>query len=116
MLCQIKSARYPEWKIIKHHGKDVISYNLKAKNYNDLITSTYGFLVVVCLPSDSDEWVKQDGECLRLYKCSYYWFPEPDEAETRNRKTQVIHIPLDQVFTADALVSIVDGAQPEEMR
>lgn len=110
--CQVKSARHPEWKIIKVKGENVISYDLRSKNYNDLVTSTSGFLILMCLPSSSDEWLKQDEECLRLYKCCYYWVPGPDDAETFNRNTKVIHIPLDHIFTAEFLVSIVDEAQP----
>lgn len=110
--CQIKSARYPEWKIIRDNGENVISYDLRVKNYNDLVTSTLGFLVLMCLPSSTDEWVKQDRECLRLYKCCYYWFPGPDDAETFNKNTKAVHIPLDQLFTPEILVNIVDAAQP----
>lgn len=114
--CQIKSVRFPEWKIIKYKGQDVVSYNLKAKNYNDLVTSSEGFLILMCLPANINDWVKQDVECLRLYKCSYYWEPGPNDIETSNKKTQVIHIPLDQLFTADVLIQIVDREQLEGVR
>lgn len=111
--CQIKSARHPEWKIIRDKGENVISYDLRSKNYNDLVTSTSGFLILMCLPSSIDEWLKQDEECLRLYKCCYYWLPGSDDAEISHRNTtKAIHIPLNQLFTAEFLEGIVDEAQP----
>lgn len=111
--CQIKSARAPEWKIIRVKGEEVISYDLRGKNYNDLVTSTLGFLVLMCLPSSIDQWLKQDEECLRLYKCCYYWFPGPDDTEIpRQQSTKAIHIAPGQLFTAKVLTDIVDAAQP----
>jgi hypothetical protein len=107
--CQIKSASAPEWKISKIGN---VSYRLRAKNYNDLVTSTYGFLILMCLPSSIDEWLKQDAECLRLYKCCYYWIPGPEDEETENDSTKTISIPCEQLFTTEVLASIVDGAQP----
>jgi hypothetical protein len=107
--CQIKSARSPEWKISKG---GIISYRLRAKNYNDLVTSTYGFLILMCLPSSIDQWLQQDEECLRLYKCCYYWMPGPDDEETKNDTTKTIYIPNQQLFSAKVLVSIVDQVQP----
>lgn len=108
--CQIKSARFPEWRESKKD--DTISYDLRAKNYNDLVNSTFGFLVLMCLPATIDLWVLQDQECLRLYKCCYYWIPGLDDEETDHTRTKTIHIPREQLFTAETLASIVDDAQP----
>jgi uncharacterized protein DUF4365 len=108
--CQIKSACHPEWRISK--DKDIVTYDLRAKNYNDLVGSTHGFLILMCLPSSIDLWLQQDEECLRLYKCCYYWTPGPDDEETSNKYTKTIHIPLNQLFTVDVLTAIVDQAQP----
>lgn len=107
--CQVKSACHPEWQV--NYDKGIVTYDLRAKNYNDLVGSTYGFLVLMCLPSSIDQWLKQDDECLRLYRCSYYWIPGPDDEETPNKRTKTIHIPLNQLFTVDALTDIVDQAQ-----
>lgn len=107
--CQVKSACSPEWKINKD-GR--VSYRLKAKNYNDLVTSTHGFLILMCLPSSIDQALEQDEGCLRLYKCCYYWIPGPEDEETKNETTKTISIPPGQLFTAEVLVSIVDQAQP----
>jgi len=108
--CQVKSARLPEWR--EGRNEDIIAYDLRAKNYNDLVTSTYGFLVLMCLPASVGQWVQQDQECLRLYKCCYYWMPGSDDEETDNKHTKTIHIPREQLFTAEILASIVDEAQP----
>lgn len=64
--CQIKFARHPEWKIIRVKGEEVISYNLRGKNYNDLVTSTSGFLVLMCLPN---------GFLLPSILSQFYHFP-----------------------------------------
>jgi hypothetical protein len=108
--CQIKSARAPEWRESKQ--KDSISYDLRAKNYNDLVNSTLGFLILMCLPATVEQWVQQDQECLRLYKCCYYWIPGADDELTGNKYTKTIHIPREQLFTAEILARIVDEAQP----
>src|SRR6266849_6790608 len=105
---QLKSARVPEWEM---RGERIV-YALKAKNYNDLVTSTNGFLILMCLPSAIDQWLKQDEECLRLHKCYYYWRTELEDEETTNTKTKTIYIPRDQLFTPAALISLVDEAQP----
>lgn len=107
--CQVKSARAPEWK--ENVEKNIITYNLRAKNYNDLVDSTSGFLVLLCLPASVNRWITQDYESLRLYKCCYYWIPGSDDELTENDSTKVIHIPRTQLFTAKVLVDQVDNAQ-----
>lgn len=107
--CQVKSARSPQWE--ENEKKDIISYDLRAKNYNDLVNSTYGFLVLMCLPAAVDQWLQQDHTCLRLYKCCYYWMPELADEEIDNTSTKTIHIPRTQLFTAESLAGIVDDAQ-----
>lgn len=108
--CQIKSARFPEWRELKN--KDIIAYDLRVKNYNDLVNSTLGFLVLMCLPAAVEGWVQQDEECLRLYKCCYYWMPGPDDGPVDHSRTKTIHIPREQLLTAEILAGIVDDAQP----
>jgi hypothetical protein len=107
--CQVKSARSPEWRESKN--KNVLAYDLRAKNYNDLVDSTHGFLILMCLPASVEQWVEQNQECLRLYKCCYYWVPGPDDEVTENKHTKTIHIPREQLFTAEILANIVDEAQ-----
>lgn len=104
---QLKSARAPEWKF--RAGK--IVYDLRAKNYNDLVTSTNGFLILMCLPSSIDEWLLQGEECLHLYKCCYYWIPGLEDIETPNKHTKTIYIPREQLFTVGALTTLVDQVQ-----
>jgi len=105
---QLKSARFPEWKI----RADIIAYDLRAKNYNDIVTSTNGFLILMCLPAAIDQWLEQNEERLHLHKCCYYWTPELDDDETPNKSTKTIYIPRTQLFTTDALISLVDQVQP----
>lgn len=108
--CQIKSALRSQWN--PNEEDDTISYKLRAKNYNDIVGSTLGFLVLMCLPESLDAAVAQDPECLHLYKCCYYWFPGPDDTkETDNSSTKTIHISRQQLFTAKELANIVDGEE-----
>jgi len=68
IFCQIKSALS---STCKTEGNN-ISYNLNAKNYNDLVHSDLGVLILMCLPPSTDDALKQDEECLCLHKCCYY--------------------------------------------
>jgi len=90
--------------------EDAIIYDLKVKNYNDLVDSDICVLILLCLPSTPDEWLYQDEECLRLHKCCYYWRPL-DNAETTNTNRKRIFIPRSQMFTAETLTSLVDEMQ-----
>jgi hypothetical protein len=107
--CQVKSARFPVWH--ESAKKDSIIYPLRAKNYNDLVESTCAILVLLCLPESLEKWVQQDFECLRLYKCCYWWRPKPDDELIESDTTKNIHIPCDQLFSAEYLASYIDNQQ-----
>lgn len=101
---QIKSSKV--WEL----RGDTIVYDLEVKNYNDLVNSCFCVLILMCLPPTSDEWLRQDEECLRLHKCCYYWRPS-DRVETLNSEKKRIYIPRSQIFTVDALTMLMDEAQ-----
>jgi hypothetical protein len=69
LTSQLKSSTLWEVK------EDTIAYDLKVKNYNDLVESDVCVLILMCLPPTPDEWLHQDEECLQLCKCCYYWRP-----------------------------------------
>ncbi|HEX4206938.1 MAG TPA: DUF4365 domain-containing protein [Ktedonobacteraceae bacterium] len=89
---------------------DAITYDLEVKNYNDIINSSICVLILMCLPPNSDEWLSQDEECLRLHKCCYYWRPS-DLAETLNTRKKRISISKSQIFTVNVLTMLMDEAQ-----
>ncbi len=101
---QIKASKV--WEL----RGDTVIYDLEVKNYNDLVNSRIGVLVLMCLPPTSDEWLRQDEECLCLHKCCYYWRPS-DRAETLNAEKKRIYIPRSQIFTVDVLTMLMDEAQ-----
>jgi hypothetical protein len=101
---QIKASKV--WEL----RGDTIVYDLEVKNYNDLVNSSICVLILMCLPPTSDEWLRQDEECLRLHRCCYYWRPS-DRAETLNSEKKRIYIPRDQMFTEDVLTMLMDEAQ-----
>ncbi len=101
---QIKASKV--WEL----RGDTVIYDLEVKNYNDLVNSRIGVLVLMCLPPTSDEWLRQDEECLCLHKCCYYWRPS-DRAETLNTEKKRIYIPRSQIFTVDVLTMLMDEAQ-----
>jgi hypothetical protein len=102
---QIKASKV--WEL----RGDTIIYDLEVKNYNDLVNSTILVLILMCLPSTSDEWLRQDEECLSLHKCCYYWRPSSGQAETLNSEKKRIYIPRSQIFTVDALTMLMDEVQ-----
>lgn len=103
--CQVKSSK--DWTL---HNNAVL-YDLEVKNYNDLVNSSACFLILMCLPPTIDEWLSQDENGLRLMKCCYYWRPSENEDETDNDRTKQICIPRSQVFTAEALIELLNERQ-----
>jgi len=101
---QIKASKV--WEL----RGDTIIYDLEVKNYNDLVNSSICVLILMCLPPGTDDWLRQDEECLRLHKCCYYWQPS-DRAETPNSEKKRIYIPRSQIFTVDVLTMLMDEAQ-----
>jgi len=104
LRCQIKSS-----KDCKLRGDDIV-YDLKVKNYNDLINSSSTVLIVLWLPFTIDEWIMQDANCLTVFKCAYY-FEISDRTEISNKSKKQILIPKSQVFTEEALLRLIDKAQ-----
>lgn len=94
-----------------------ISYDLRNKNYNDLVdTSTFApkILVVLCMPSDKNEWVKHSIEELILRKCAYWTYLGglPSVADTNG--TTVVHIPKSRVFSPAMFESIMAKIRNQE--
>ncbi len=98
--------------------KKVIRYPLKLKNYNDLILTEYAtprILVLVLIPENLTDWLKQSEEesCLRY--CGY-WVSLRGIPPTKNTTNITVTIPRSNQFTVATLQSIMlrisQGEQP----
>jgi hypothetical protein len=84
---------------------DVLHYDLKRKNYDDLIISNVlapRILIVVSMPSDVSTWLAWSPEQLVLRRCAY-WVSLAGRPATANAATVTIHVPRANAFTPDAL-------------
>ncbi|MFA4836334.1 MAG: DUF4365 domain-containing protein [Dehalococcoidia bacterium] len=75
-----------------------IVYNLKSKNYNDIISrnkdgSTVLILVVMCLPENSDKWMDISSEEILFRKNMYWFYTNSKELLESEDSTKRIHIP-----------------------
>jgi hypothetical protein len=89
----------------------VIRYPLKLKNYDDLILNNYAtprILVVVIVPENLQNWLKQTEEELCLRHCGY-WLSLRGMPSTTNTTNITVTIPKINQFTVAALQSIMLG-------
>ncbi len=98
--------------------RNTIRYPLKLKNYNDLILDGYAtprILVVVIIPENPTDWLKQSLEELCLRQCGY-WISLRGMPPTTNQANVTVTIFRTNQFTVVALQSIMlaisQGVQP----
>jgi hypothetical protein len=87
----------------------VLRYRLKLKNYNDLRADNLWVprvLVVVRLPEQLADWLRQSEEELALRHCGY-WVSLRARPETTNVTTVTIDLPRSQVFLVAALQALM---------
>jgi len=87
------------------------SYQLKAKNYNDLreVTQTPRILVVLSLPRDREEWLLTSPDNLVIRK-SAYWVSLRDFPEITNSSVAV-RIPAANVFNVATLQRLMEQSR-----
>lgn len=88
---------------------DQIKYPLPVKNYEELRYEEHSvprILVVVVVPDNSDEWLYQTQEELCLKHCGY-WVSLRGQPVTQNQETVTVYLPRENVFTVDALKSMM---------
>jgi hypothetical protein len=94
-----------------------VSYQLKTKTYNDLVTrepsGVGAVLILMCLPEpDADEWVSITEESIVLRKCCYFTtvtgVPIPNE-----NSTKLILIPRTNLLNA---ISLLEALKAERER
>ena len=94
-------------------GEELIRYPLKLKNYNELRkekTVAPRILVVVLIPENLNEWVNQSENQLCLQRCAY-WISLRGQPQTTNTESVTIYIPRKNIFTVDALTTLMQQIQ-----
>lgn len=85
-----------------------IHYTLPVKNYDDLraITRTPRILVVLLMPTDQSEWVKQseDELCMRY---GAYWHCLEGQPATSNTSSVTVQIPTQNILSVNQLAYIM---------
>jgi hypothetical protein len=96
---QLKCSARP----ILHEGE--VRFSLKIKNYDDLREEELlvpRILVVVLVPEDAGDWLRQSEEELVLRHCGY-WASLRGQPPTENTETVTVTLPRSQQFTVEAL-------------
>jgi hypothetical protein len=98
-------------------GPDIV-YDLDAAAYNNLAergaTGALPFLLILlCLPAEEERWLSASEDELILRKCSFWC--KLDGGLTTNRATQRIRVPASNVFTPQAVASILQDIRTGAM-
>ncbi|MEB3219682.1 MAG: DUF4365 domain-containing protein [Nostocales cyanobacterium 94392] len=108
---------------LKSTSRDVLTdkllrYPIKLKNYDDLRMVDFAIpriLVVVLLPDNLGDWVRQSEQELCMRYCGY-WLSLRGMPETQNKSTVTVSISRNNQFSVAALESIMQdigqGIQP----
>ena len=108
---------------LKSTSRDVLTdkllrYPIKLKNYDDLRMVDFAIpriLVVVLLPDNLGDWVRQSEQELCMRYCGY-WLSLRGMPETQNKSTVTVSIPRNNKFSVAVLESIMQdigqGIQP----
>ncbi len=73
--------------------KEGINYELKAKNYNDLVeqrpqVENLPLILIVCvLPDEKEKWLKLDKKYLSLFSEAYYYIAENNSITVDNEES-----------------------------
>jgi hypothetical protein len=92
-------------------NEKLIRYPLILKNYNDLKMTDFAIpriLIVVLIPDNLANWLKQLEEELCLRHCGY-WVSLRGLPETQNTDNVTITLPRSNQFTVTTLQSIMQG-------
>lgn len=93
-----------------------VIYDLESKNYNDLVTESSmlpNILILLALPSNSDEWLEVTLDQLVMRKCAW-WCSLEGQEPTTNETTKRIAIPDCQIFSPTTLVDLMEKVKGGE--
>lgn len=106
---QAKASK--NWQI--DQSTRTINYNLEGKTFNTMIErnrpGSYSqclMLVLLCLPSQEDQWLSLSDHQLILRRCCYYHYVRATDPAPPDSK-RVIQIPAANVLTPDALSDLL---------
>lgn len=90
-------------------------YDLKVKNYNELVplTATPRVLVVFLLPEAADRWLGWTDEALVLRRAAY-WLSLYGRPATANAATVRIQMPRAQVFDGPGISGLLERISRQE--
>lgn len=102
---QLKATSTLSWR------ESISPFSLSRKNYDDLRAQrqTPAILVVLELPSDHRTWLHQTNESLTLKRCAF-WHSLAG-APAIDSQTKTVHINSDNVFSVDALRSMMERSR-----
>lgn len=87
-----------------------IRYPLEIKNYNELRNTNLDddplLLVVVLVPEKVEDWLQQTETELCLKHCAY-WVSLRGQASSTNQSNVTVYLPRQNVFSVDALKTLM---------
>lgn len=90
--------------------KGEIRYPLEIKNYNELRNNNPDddplLLVVVLVPNKVEDWLQQSETELCLKRCAY-WVSLRNQPLTKNQNTITVYLPRKNIFSAEALKTLM---------
>lgn len=94
---------------------DHVVYDLDARAYSNMVTRERSavplILIVMCLPRDEPQWLRQDERLLVMKKSSYWlWLPGSGYLAPGASKIRV-RLPRQNLFTTDSLIGILARAR-----
>lgn len=96
--------------------EDNVVFPLKRKNYDDLRKEslTPQILLVVTVPAEVTDWLKQSEEEILLRRCGY-WCSLLGAPATTNEYSVTVTLPRNQQFTPEALRQLMQKINDKEL-
>ncbi|GJD21256.1 hypothetical protein RIVM261_062120 [Rivularia sp. IAM M-261] len=89
---------------------DGIRFPLEIKNYNELRNINPDddplLLIIILVPEKVEDWLQQSETELCMKRCAY-WMSLRGQPESNNQTTVTVYIPRTNVFTVDALRTLM---------
>ena len=89
---------------------DGIRFPLEIKNYNELRNINPDddplLLIIILVPEKVEDWLQQSETELCMKRCAY-WMSLRGQPERNNQTTVTVYIPRTNVFTVDALRTLM---------
>ena len=93
---------------------EIIRYQLKVKNYNDLCrkSTSQQLLFVLVLPNEEAEWIKHNVDELVIKKCMY-WVDLSNNTESTNVDNITIELSKKNYVSSETLIQIFEKVAEE---